>query len=197
MKIVLASNNPGKITEFQTLLVNFSVTIIPQSQLNVSDVAEIASTFVENALIKARHAATMTGLPAIADDSGLVVDALHGAPGIYSARYAGENADSQQNITKLLGELAGVPAAQRGACFQCVIVYLSYADDPIPIICQGSWRGSILFEPQGKNGFGYDPIFYVPNHQGSAAELSIAEKNRISHRGQALQQFIQIFSAKS
>ena len=186
MKIIFASNNQGKITELQALLHDFDIEIIPQAELAVSDIEETASTFVENALLKARHASLMTGLPAIADDSGLEVFALHGKPGIYSARFAGKLATSQDNITKLLQELTGIPHEKRGARFYCALVYLAYADDPTPLICQGTWQGSILKTPSGHHGFGYDPVFYVPDEKCAAAELSLQKKNFLSHRGQAL-----------
>ena len=189
-KIVLASNNPGKLREIQAVLGEERYQLIQQSEFNVSEVAEIGTTFVENAIIKARHAAQHTGMPALADDSGIEVDALQGAPGIYSARYAGNNADDVVNNTKLLHELADVPDAERTARFQCVLVYMRHAKDPMPIICEGTWEGSILHETKGPNGFGYDPLFYVPTHQCSSAELDPAEKNRISHRAQALQKLI-------
>ena len=189
-KIVLASNNPGKLREIQAVLGEERYQLIQQSEFNVSEVAEIGTTFVENAIIKARHAAQHTGMPALADDSGIEVDALQGAPGIYSARYAGNNADDVVNNTKLLHELADVPDAERTARFQCVLVYMCHAKDPMPIICEGTWEGSILHETKGPNGFGYDPLFYVPTHQCSSAELDPAEKNRISHRAQALQKLI-------
>ncbi|MEQ8408900.1 MAG: RdgB/HAM1 family non-canonical purine NTP pyrophosphatase [Gammaproteobacteria bacterium] len=189
-KIVLASGNAGKLAELQTILADWGVELLPQSQFSVSDVAETGLSFVENALIKARHACEATGLPAIADDSGIEVDALQGEPGIYSARYSGQqgpDADTHNN-TKLLQELEQVPSEARTARFQCVIVYMRFARDPMPLICQGTWEGSILFAPQGENGFGYDPLFYVPQHDCSSAELSPQIKNSLSHRGKALQQ---------
>lgn len=184
--IVFASNNAGKITELQTLLRPFNINITPQAAFNVSEIPETASTFVENALIKARHACQITGLPAIADDSGLQVDALQGAPGIYSARYAGENASSQDNIKKLLAELIHVPQKKRQARFYCVLVYMKNAKDPTPLICEGIWEGLILEKPLGNSGFGYDPIFWDLIQNKSAAELTMAEKNQYSHRGYAL-----------
>ncbi len=189
-KIVLASGNAGKLAELQTILADWGVELLPQSQFSVSDVAETGLSFVENALIKARHACEATGLPAIADDSGIEVDALQGEPGIYSARYSGQqgpDADTHNN-TKLLQELEQVPSEARTARFQCVIVYMRFTRDPMPLICQGTWEGSILFAPQGENGFGYDPLFYVPQHDCSSAELSPQIKNSLSHRGKALQQ---------
>ncbi len=189
-RVVLASNNPGKLREFAELLGGLHLDIIPQAQLGVSDADETGLTFVENALIKARHAADITGLPAIADDSGIEVDGLNGVPGIYSARYSGQGAGDQANNQKLLQALAGVPEAQRGARYQCLIVYMRHALDPTPIICSGSWEGRILTAPRGSGGFGYDPIFFVPTHQCSGGELDATEKNRISHRGQALRKLL-------
>lgn len=185
-QIVLASGNQGKVNELGALLAGMHFEVLAQSQFNVSEVAETGSTFVENAIIKARHAARITGLPAIADDSGLVVDALGGAPGIYSARYAGEQANDSDNIDKLLNALKEVPAAQRQARFLCVLVYMRHADDPTPLICQGEWHGRISEQRIGDNGFGYDPVFWLDDLQCSSAQLSKAEKNQISHRGQAL-----------
>ena len=190
-RIVLATNNPGKVREFAAVLAGFALEIVPQSAFNVPEVEETGLTFVENALLKARNAALHTGLPALADDSGLAVDALGGAPGIYSARYAGPGAGDRANIDKLLAELRGVPAEQRTARFVCVLALLHHADDPTPLICQGSWEGVILTEPRGANGFGYDPVFLVPGENRTAAELEPAVKNRLSHRGQALAQLAQ------
>lgn len=190
MKVVFASNNAGKIHELNVLLNEFDLSIIPQSELGVEDVPETGLTFVENALIKARHACLKTGLPAIADDSGLIVEALHGAPGIRSARFAGERASAQDNIKKLLSELAFVPDEQREARFYCVLIYLSHAEDPTPLICQGSWEGVILKSPCGEKGFGYDPIFFDPKQNCSAAELPMNIKNQISHRGKALRSLL-------
>lgn len=183
-KIVLATGNQGKVREFASLFADYGVDVIAQKDLGVSDVPETGTTFVENAIIKARHAAHETGLPAIADDSGLVVDALGGAPGIYSARYAGENANDSANIDKLLQELHG--KSNRKAHFFCTLVFMRHAGDPVPLVSQGKWQGEILTSRSGDGGFGYDPVFYVPNHGCSAAELEKAEKNRISHRGNAL-----------
>lgn len=194
-QIVLASGNKGKLTEFSQLLANYGVTMLPQSQFNVGDVAETGTTFVENAIIKARHAAELTGCATIADDSGLEVDLLQGAPGIYSARFAGENAKDQDNVLKLLATLKEHPAPRR-ARFQCVLVYMRHAKDPTPIICQASWEGEIAFEQQGENGHGYDPIFIPENHQCSAAELSSDTKNALSHRGKALVQLIAAMKAQ-
>lgn len=185
-KIVLASNNPGKVREFNQLLSGQEIEVIPQSEFGVVEVEETGLTFVENAILKARNAALLTGLAAIADDSGIEVDALNGKPGIYSARYAGVNATDQENLEKLLTALAEQPDAKRTARFQCLMVYMKHAEDPTPLICQGTWEGSILSKPQGDNGFGYDPVFYVPEHNCSSAELSPEVKNQMSHRGQAL-----------
>jgi XTP/dITP diphosphohydrolase len=188
--IVLASSNAGKVREFNQLLAGLQLEVVPQSQFNVADADETGLTFVENAILKARNAAQHTGLPAIADDSGLEVDALHGAPGIYSARYAGPNASDTENLEKLLGMLNDVPETQRSARFQCVLVYMRHALDPTPLICQGTWEGRILTRARGTNGFGYDPVFFVPTHQCSAAELPAEVKNSLSHRGQALRQLL-------
>lgn len=189
-KIVLASGNAGKLREIQAVLDKQRYQLLPQSDFKVSDVPETGTTFVENAIIKARHAAQHTRLPAIADDSGIEVDALQGAPGVYSARYAGEHGDDAANNTKLLDELKNVSDNERTARFLCVIVYMRHAQDPMPLICEGSWEGSILHELKGPNGFGYDPLFFVPTHGCASAELDPAEKNRISHRAQALQKLI-------
>ncbi len=185
-RIVLASNNPGKAREINRLLEDCGIEIIPQSKFGVSDVDETGLTFVENAILKARHAAAVSGLPAIADDSGIEVDALRGAPGIYSARYAGMQCSDQANNTKLLQELSEVPDEHRGARFQCVIVFMRHAGDAMPVICTGTWEGRILREPRGIHGFGYDPLFYVPTHGCASAELDPEVKNSISHRAQAL-----------
>jgi XTP/dITP diphosphohydrolase len=187
-QVVLASSNPGKVREINRLLGDLGLNVHPQSEYGVADAEETGLTFVETAIIKARNAARHTGLAAIADDSGLEVDALNGAPGIYSARYAGAGASDRANLEKLLQELQGIAATGRSARFQCLMVYLRHADDPTPLICQGTWEGSILFEPRGENGFGYDPVFYVPTHDCSSAELDADVKNSLSHRGQALRQ---------
>jgi XTP/dITP diphosphohydrolase len=187
--LVLASGNAGKIKELQALLPNY--VLIPQTQFNVSEIEETGTTFVENAILKARHAAKISKLPAIADDSGLVVAALNDAPGIYSARYAGQGATDAENITKLLHALDGMPLAQRHAYFFCVLVLMRHTDDPCPIIAQGRWDGYILEQSQGNQGFGYDPIFGVSSHDCSAAELSFDIKNSLSHRGKALKKLRQ------
>jgi XTP/dITP diphosphohydrolase len=190
--IVLASNNAGKVREINQLLEGTGIRVVPQGDFGVPEAEETGLTFVENAILKARNAAQISGLAAIADDSGIEVDALHGAPGIHSARYAGPGACDADNVAKLLHALASVPEAQRGARFQCVLVYLSHASDPTPLICQGTWEGRILESPQGENGFGYDPVFYVPPHGCSAAELDPEVKNALSHRGQALRRLRQL-----
>lgn len=182
--IVLASGNIGKIREIQAILQNDK--ILPQSQFNVVEPEETGSTFVENAIIKARNAAKYCNLPAIADDSGLVVDALGGAPGVFSARYAGTGASDQANLDKLLIDMQGIPMEQRSARFICLMVYLRRANDPTPIIAQGVWEGRILMQSMGSNGFGYDPVFWLSDYQCSSAQLAPEVKNSLSHRGQAL-----------
>jgi len=189
--IVLASNNAGKVREINQLLEGTGIRVVPQGDFGVPEAEETGLTFVENAILKARNAAQHSGLPAIADDSGIEVDALHGAPGIHSARYAGPGSSDEDNVGKLLHALESVPEAERGARFQCVLVYLRHASDPTPLICQGTWEGRILEAPRGENGFGYDPVFYVPTHGCSAAELHPAIKNKLSHRGQALRRLRQ------
>ncbi|WP_101758551.1 RdgB/HAM1 family non-canonical purine NTP pyrophosphatase [Oceanicoccus sp. KOV_DT_Chl] len=190
-KVVLASGNQGKLKEFQQLLSGCGYEVLAQSDFNVPDVAETGLSFVENAIIKARHASLHSGLPAIADDSGLEVDALNGQPGIYSARFAGTPSNDQHNNEKLLADLADVPAANRSARFQCLLVYMQHHQDPTPLICQGSWDGRILFEAAGSNGFGYDPLFFVPEKNCSSAELPSSVKNAISHRGKAMHLLLQ------
>ncbi|MEE8482818.1 MAG: XTP/dITP diphosphatase [Acidiferrobacterales bacterium] len=189
-QIVFASNNPGKVREIGQLLADHKLEILPQNNFDVPEIEETGLTFVENAILKARNAAHHTGLPAIADDSGLEVDALEGAPGIYSARFAGIGATDEDNLNKLLHELKDVAEEKRTARFQCLLVYMRHENDPTPLICQGTWEGRILFEPSGSGGFGYDPVFYVPEHNCASAELAPAEKNRLSHRGKALQQLL-------
>jgi XTP/dITP diphosphohydrolase len=192
--VVLASDNPGKLREIQALLAPAGLQLITQGQLGIASAEETGLSFVENAILKARHAARCSGRAAIADDSGLEVDALNGAPGIYSARYAvaetGDPASDQANNEKLLRALAEQPGAKRSARFQCVMVYLRHADDPTPLICQGTWEGLILDAPRGEHGFGYDPIFGVPTHGVSSAELEPETKNLLSHRGQALRALV-------
>lgn len=193
-KIVLATGNQGKVKELASLLAIHQLEIVPQSDFNVPDVAETGTTFVENAIIKARHAAKITGLPAIADDSGLEVDALNGAPGVYSARYASditENPSDDDNTNKLLNALIDTPDEQRSARFHCVLVYMQHENDPTPIICHGVWQGSISRTKQGDQGFGYDPVFWQNNLQLSSAQLPRDVKNTLSHRGQALAKLVQ------
>lgn len=185
-QIVLASGNAGKVREINQLLNESGLSIVPQSDFNVPEAEETGLTFVENAILKARNAAAHTGLPAIADDSGIEVDALKGAPGIYSARFAGKDASDQDNLEKLLTDIQDVPNEERTARFQCLMVYMRHAQDPTPLIFQGTWEGRILHASQGNNGFGYDPVFYVPEQDCSSAELPSDVKNQLSHRGQAL-----------
>lgn len=191
-KVVLATSNKGKVAELSQMLAMHNIEIIPQTALGVADAAETGLTFVENAIIKARHAALSTGLPAIADDSGLAVDALGGAPGIYSARYAGEGATDQLNIDTLLTNMQSFPVTQRSAQFHCVLVYLRHAEDPTPLICHGIWRGEIATRPQGSHGFGYDPVFWLADQNCSAAQLEPNKKRQLSHRGQALTTLLQL-----
>jgi XTP/dITP diphosphohydrolase len=193
-EIILASSNQGKVREINQLLTGLDLHVQPQTEHGVPDIEETGLTFVENAILKARNAAQHTGLAAIADDSGIEVDALRGEPGIYSARYAGAGASDQANLEKLLTELGDLPEEQRTARFQCLMVYMRHANDPTPLICQGTWEGRILFEPRGENGFGYDPVFYVPTHDCSSAELAADVKNSLSHRGQALRKLLAAFA---
>jgi XTP/dITP diphosphohydrolase len=193
-EIILASSNQGKVREINQLLTGLDLHVQPQTEYGVPDIEETGLTFVENAILKARNAAQHTGLPAIADDSGIEVDALRGEPGIYSARYAGAGASDQANLEKLLAELGDLPEEKRTARFQCLMVYMRHANDPTPLICQGTWEGRILFEPRGENGFGYDPVFYVPTHDCSSAELAADVKNSLSHRGQALRKLLAAFA---
>ena len=186
-EIVLASGNAGKLLELQAILDSFEVQLVPQSDFAVEPIEETGLSFVENALIKARHASKISGLPAIADDSGIEVDILNGKPGIYSARFAGESASDEDNLNLLLQKLKQCGEAKPIARFQCAMVYLRHARDPTPLIAQGSWQGHIVFEPKGSNGFGYDPIFYLPDQACTSAELSPELKNKISHRAQAIQ----------
>jgi len=187
-RVVLASSNPGKLAEFNALLAASGMDIVAQASLGIGDAAETGCTFVENALLKARHAARASGLPALADDSGLCVAALDGAPGLYSARYAGTHGDNAANNAKLLRELTAVPDAQRSAFFICVLVLLRHADDPTPLIVEARWHGRVLRELRGVQGFGYDPLFLPDGQRVSSAELEPALKNQLSHRGQALAQ---------
>lgn len=193
-KVVLATGNQGKVSELQSMLAPLNIEVVPQSDFDVPEAEETGSTFVENALIKARNAAKHTGLPAIADDSGLAVDALQGEPGVYSARYAGPAATDADNITYLLNNLADKPGHHR-ARFHCVLVLMLHENDPTPLISHGKWEGQILSAPQGEGGFGYDPVFWVEANQCTAAEMSKADKNAISHRGVALTQLMSQLSA--
>ena len=192
-QLVVATGNKGKLAEIASILAPFNMNVLPQSQFNVPEADETGLTFVENAIIKARNAAHHTGKAALADDSGLEVDALNGAPGIYSARYAGPNATDALNVEKLLHAISDLEGHQRSARFQCVMVYLRHENDPTPLICQGTWEGLITTAPEGSNGFGYDPVFWVPDHHCTAAQLSSEVKNSISHRGQALKKLLAAF----
>lgn len=195
--IVLATGNQGKVNELSNLLADQGFEIKAQSEFDVPDVPETGTTFIENAIIKARHAAEITGLPAIADDSGLEVDALLGAPGIYSARYSGEDATDIKNNKKLLAALDGIPAEKRTARFHCVLVYMKHAKDPTPLVCHGVWEGSMLEAPLGDQGFGYDPIFWVEQYGQSSAQLPRDLKNQLSHRGQALKLLVAALNSKN
>ncbi len=186
MKVVLASGNQGKVRELSDLLSAHHIDVLPQTEFGIESPEETGLTFIENALIKARFAAEKTGLPAIADDSGLSIPVLKGAPGIYSARYSGEQATDKTNIERVLKNLSGISTPQRAAIFNCVLVYLRHANDPTPIVCHGQWHGQITETEMGDGGFGYDPIFWVPEKNCTAAQLTKAEKNAISHRGKAL-----------
>jgi len=187
-QLVLASGNPGKLRELSAILDELGYQLHAQSEFDVEEVAETGTTFVENAIIKARHAAALTGLPALADDSGIEVDALDGAPGVYSARFAGADADDAANNALLVDKLRHIPAMQRTARYRAVIVLMRHAADPSPLICEGSWEGTIQLEPAGEGGFGYDPYFYLPGRGCTSAQLSASEKNRLSHRGAALKE---------
>ena len=190
MKVVLATSNQGKLREFERLFSNSGLEVQPQSKFNIPDAIEDGLSFVENALIKARHASRLSGLPAIADDSGLEVDHLKGAPGIYSSRFAGDNSTDEENISKLLLALDGIRPSDRSARFQCIIVLIEHANDPTPVIAQGCWEGSVAIQPKGSHGFGYDPIFYLPKFECTSAELEHEVKNRISHRSKAMKELI-------
>jgi XTP/dITP diphosphohydrolase len=196
MKVVLASNNKGKIQEFGAWLQSFHIELIPQAALGVEEIEETGLSFIENALLKARHASKVTGLPALSDDSGLAVNALKGAPGIYSARYAGIQSSDADNIQKLLAELNNVPDDKRQASYHCVLVFMTHDKDPTPLVCDAEWHGTILREPKGLHGFGYDPVFYIPAKKMSAAELSPQDKHQISHRGIALNALINKIAKK-
>lgn len=195
-KFVLASGNKGKVREINEILAEVDIEVVPQSEFGVPVVEETGLTFVENAILKARNAARHTGLPAIADDSGIEVDFLKGAPGIYSARYAGVGAGDEANLQKLLRDMEGIPDAERAARFQCLMVCMRHDLDPTPIICQGTWEGRLATAPHGENGFGYDPIFYVPEYDCMSAELPRDVKNQLSHRGQALRQLVEVLKKR-
>jgi len=184
--VVLASNNPGKLREFGAMFAPLDIELLPQADFNIPPAEETGLTFIENALLKARNACRHSGLPAIADDSGIEVDALNGAPGIYSARYAGPDADDQANNAKLVQALAHIPPEERTARYRACLVYMRHAEDPAPLIAEGEWEGLIVSEPRGQAGFGYDPHFYIPELGKTGAELDPEEKNRISHRAKAL-----------
>ena len=194
MKIFLATKNKDKITEFQEILYKMNVELVTCHDIDIPDVEETGSTFVENAILKARSASNFTSLPSIADDSGIEVDYLNGRPGVWSARYAGEHATNEENNNKLLEKLDGVPDIKRGACYRCVIVFMRFSNDPFPFIAQDSWRGRIHDKPQGTNGFGYDPIFFLPDRNITSAELRPSDKHEISHRGKALLKFSNYFT---
>lgn len=193
-KLVVASSNPGKLRELSQLFDGLDYQLYPQSEFGVVEVPETGTTFVENAIIKARNAAQHTGLAAIADDSGIEVDALNGEPGVYSARFAGADASDEANNALLVQKLRAVPEQQRSARYRAVIVYMRNAADPSPIICEGSWEGSIILEPRGAGGFGYDPYFYLASQGCTSAELSTELKNQLSHRGQALRELLEKLS---
>ncbi len=193
-QVVLASGNSGKLKEMQALLAGLHIELLPQSLFFANDIEETGLSFVENAILKARHAARNSKLPTIADDSGIQVDALGGDPGIYSARYAGAGASDEENLHCLLKNLAATGTEHAAACFQCVMVFLRHAEDAMPVIATGTWQGHIVTEPRGSNGFGYDPIFFVATHGCTSAELAADEKNKISHRGQAMTELLQKLS---
>lgn len=194
MKVTLASSNKGKLAEFQQLLSGLNFDVVPQSEFQVPDAIENGLSFVENAIIKARHASKLTGLPAIADDSGLEVDILNGAPGIYSSRFSGENATDEKNNQRLLSLLQEAEENERTGRFQCLLVYMRHPEDPTPIICQGTWEGLITLSPEGESGFGYDPLFYIPEFGCTSAQLEKTQKNKVSHRGKAMAQLLEKLS---
>ena len=189
-KIVFASGNAGKVREIAQLLDGLDIDVLPQSEFDVPEIEETGLTFLENSILKARNAAQHTGLPSIADDSGIAVDVLQGHPGIYSARFAGLGASDEDNLLKLIDMIKPFPEEQRTARFICSMVYLRHKDDPVPVIAQGVWEGQLVTEPKGENGFGYDPVFYVESQQCTSAELPPEIKNKLSHRGQALMQLL-------
>ena len=190
-ELVLASDNRGKLKELTALLLDSGFSVVGQGALGVTPAEETGETFVENAILKARNAALQTGRPAIADDSGLEVDVLNGAPGVYSARFAGDHASDSDNVTQLLSRLENIPWEDRNARFRCLMVYLRQADDPAPLICEGTWSGVVTQAPSGHNGFGYDPVFWVPDEGCTAAELDSERKNGLSHRARALRMLVE------
>jgi len=194
-KIVLASSNSGKLGEINKILSGLDLEVLPQSEFRITDAEETGVTFIDNAMIKAKHATMQTGLPAIADDSGIEIDGLNGAPGVFSARYAGVGASDEDNLLKLIEAVKRLPENNRTARFVCCMVYLRNADDPSPVIAEGIWEGVAITEPKGENGFGYDPMFYVPTHHCTSAELPPDVKNELSHRGQALRLLLKKLSA--
>lgn len=196
-RVVLATGNAGKVRELNALLAEIGMQAVPQTDLGVPPADETGATFAENALIKARHAADRTGLPAIADDSGIEVDALDGAPGVHSARYAGEHGNDEANWRRLLQVLADVPEAHRTGRFRCAVAYVRSAGDPDPVVCEGIWPGRVTTGPRGSNGFGYDPVFLIPELGRTVAELAPAEKNRRSHRGQALRKLVAALAGRN
>ncbi|KEY90858.1 nucleoside 5-triphosphatase [Candidatus Photodesmus blepharus] len=196
-KIILATKNKNKVCEIVDFLIDFGFNITTQNDCNISKVEETGTTFVENAIIKARHASKETGYPAISDDSGLEVDYLQGEPGIHSARYAGVNASDEQNLNKLLKKMQRASEKQRAARFHCVLVLIRHTNDPVPLICHGKWEGRISKEAHGKNGFGYDPIFFIPEEQCTSAELETNRKQQLSHRAKALKKLFMALSAQN
>ncbi|MBQ8708567.1 MAG: RdgB/HAM1 family non-canonical purine NTP pyrophosphatase [Succinivibrionaceae bacterium] len=190
-RIVLATGNMHKVKEIDAMLSQLSLTVVPQSDYKVTSAPETGTTFVENAIIKARNAAAQTGLPAIADDSGIEVDALNGAPGVYSSRFAGEEGNDRKNLLKLIDSIRSVPEDSRTCRYWCIMVYMRHQKDPTPVICQASWEGTLVTEPRGTNGFGYDPIFLIPEEGLTAAEISLEKKNSMSHRAKALSQLLE------
>jgi XTP/dITP diphosphohydrolase len=196
-KVVLASGNEGKLVEFRAMLASQDFDVHSQAEYGVESCPETGLSFVENAILKAQNAARQTGLPAIADDSGIAVNALRGAPGVYSARYAGEHASDEENLLKLITDYRACDSADSSCRFICVIVYVEHENDPLPVICEGIWQGEMVSEPRGKNGFGYDPIFWLAEHQCTSAELSPAVKNSLSHRGIALRKLVQRLTGDS
>ncbi len=185
-KIVLATGNLNKVKEINAIVESIPVVVLPQSQFQIKEAVETGTTFIENAIIKARNASEQTGLPAIADDSGIEVDALNGEPGVYSSRYSGPDSNDQKNLEKLIENIKNVPEERRSCRYWCVMVYLKHAKDPTPVVCQASWEGQLITTPMGSNGFGYDPIFWIPSQKATAAQITLEQKNSMSHRAKAL-----------